>query len=257
MEEGVPKTDHAEIRALFERVAPSMRRYTTGQLANSIMHELNQPLTAIVGMADHLQMRVESAEDIPRDELLGYIGEIFAQSTRMVDMIRAVQRFTRNDTGGAPGNVELEGLVASIVDVIGVQFSSRGINIDVDIEAATPSVRGEFAPLQEALYSLLFNAREAIVAKGERGGQIDIEAKSSSDGFVLVSVRDSGEGIDRAVKQRIFEPFFTTRNPSQHAGLGLSAVQHIARRYGGDVTVSSEPGQGACFTLHLPSTSTV
>ena len=246
-----------DVHALFERVAYSTRKYTTGQLTSSVMHELGQPLTAIVGLSEYLHMCCQSGDDISRDELLESIGEIVAQSTRMVEMVRAVQRFTRNDSRAVPKDIELESLVASVVDVLNVQFSSRGIDLNVDVGASIPSICGAFTPLQEVLYNLLFNAREAIAAQGEQGGQIDVGVHASPDGFVLLSVRDSGEGIDRAIQQRIFEPFFTTRDTSQHAGLGLSAVQHIAKRYGGHVTVLSEPGQGASFTLHLPSTATV
>ncbi len=256
LEENNFSKGEVDVHALFERIAHSMRAYTAGHLGNSVMHELSQPLTGILGMAEYLQLYGESGKDIPRDQLMENIGAIIAQSLRMVEMIRSHQRFSRPDIRSEPEDIEVGRVVASIVDILGVQFGSRGIGLNVDISAPVAKVCAVPSSLQEALYNLLFNAHEAIAAQGKEGGKVDIGVESSSDGFVLLSVRDSGEGIDNAIQQRIFEPFFTTRNTAQHAGLGLSAVHHIARCYGGHVTVSSEPGQGACFTLYLPPAST-
>jgi signal transduction histidine kinase len=108
---------------------------------------------------------------------------------------------------------------------------------------------GDAGALNQVFLNILKNAAEAI--EGE-GGAIQVTV-SEEEGQVLVRVRDPGPGMEAAVKERLFEPFFTTKAAGEGTGLGLSMSRRIVERHGGSIEIASEPGEGTCVTVRLPS----
>ena len=132
------------------------------------------------------------------------------------------------------------------------QIMISGLTIDVNVPHGLDAVAGNLRLLQQVFLNLLQNAVQATPA----GGVIKVSG-ADEGGFVRLSVRDSGKGIDPADLSHIFEPFFTTKEVGKGTGLGLAVTYSIVKRHGGRIEVESAPGQGACFSVVLPKTEAV
>ena len=117
------------------------------------------------------------------------------------------------------------------------------------IDQEIPTVMGDAGALNQVFLNILKNAAEAI--EGE-GGAIHVAA-SGEDAQVVVRIRDTGPGMEAAVKERLFEPFFSTKVAGKGTGLGLSMSRRIVEQHGGAIEVASEPGEGTCVTVRLPA----
>ena len=129
-------------------------------------------------------------------------------------------------------------------------------NIEISIVAGQQvgSIRADPVYVAQLLMNLVINARDAM----PQGGRLILETSHGphpagiAGDYVVLTVSDSGCGLDEEVKQKIFDPFFTTKSPGQGTGLGLATCQTILRQCQGYITVASEPGKGTCFTLYFP-----
>ena len=219
------------------------------------VHELNQPLNAIKMGSDFLKMMLEQKRQIPEEQLSEVVREIGDQVDRASNIVRLLGDFDR------PGDFIKEKVVINepvreVFSIIGRHLELENIKLDADLAENLPPIEAHKNRLEQVIFNLLANARDAINRKrrvANEAGNHTISVKSFMEGRrVAVTVSDTGVGMSKAVMDRIFEPFYTTKEMGKGAGLGLSITYSIVKDYRGDITVHSEKGRGSTFTVTFP-----
>ncbi len=237
-------SDITEARNLQLQFAQSEKLSSLGEMISGVAHELNNPLGSVIGYAQLLQ-REEVDEDISRK-----LAAICEEAARCRKIVQDLLRFARPHT---PERrlLDINGAVESVLQLLGHQFHVDDIPIEVDLDPGMPGVLGDFHLLQQVFVNIIYNAHQALKA---RGGPGRIRARSFvRDGRVVVEIQDNGPGIEPENLKRIFDPFFTTKEVGRGTGLGLSLAHSTVRQHGGTLLVTSRPGEGATFVVELPA----
>ncbi len=215
------------------------RLATLGQLAGGVGHELRNPLGVMSNAIYYLDAVLKPAPDNIR-EYLGLLREQVTLSSRIVSDLLDSARITPAQRR----TVE----VRTIVDTqIARLHKSDRVTIAVDICASLPAVEVDPMHVGQAMFNVLTNALQAI---GDGGGEVSISAHEAAAGEIAVRISDTGPGIPPDMLDRIFEPLFTTK--ARGIGLGLSVSRAMVQANGGNISVSSEVGRGATFTITMP-----
>jgi two-component system NtrC family sensor kinase len=236
--------DLTRMRELEKRIIQAEKLASLGQLAASVVHEINNPMTAVATYADALLKRSLMSPTADPADVDKY--------KRIVDNSERVLRFTRDLVSYArpaqdkPEDVDLNALLDRAVGFCEHVLVKYGVRLEKNYAAVEPFLAVK-QNLVQVFVNLITNACHATQA----GGRIAVSTASDDD-HVVVTVADSGVGMAPEVQSRIFEPFFTTKPDGKGTGLGLSIVQGIIENHGGTVAVVSSPGQGTTFTVRLP-----
>lgn len=233
-------------RQFQSQMARTERLVSLGQQVSGVVHELSNPLTAILGYAQRLERTQPGARGTPAE-----IRRIISEAERATHILRQLQQLSR-EASAMRAPVALGDLIDRTADLTRTMLAGSPIRLVVEKRAALPRVEGDFAQLQQVLLNLLQNARQAIEQSG-RGSRIGILATAPADTRVRIEVWDDGPGIPGAIQARIFDPFFTTKPPEIGTGLGLAIVLGFVRQHGGTVSVHSPPGGGTRFAVELPA----
>ncbi|MEM1107562.1 MAG: ATP-binding protein [Planctomycetota bacterium] len=240
-------------RKLETQLRESQKREAIGQLAGGVAHDFNNLLAVISAHAELVDERVGEVEGVAKS--LGVVREAIDHAA---DVSRSLMAFSKN----LPGDKKSTDLRAVIVQTQRLLEPTLAAAVELEIEVSDENlwpVNGDAVQLQQVLLNLAINARDALP---ETGGAIWITATNtefrSGDNTrnipgVRLSVKDNGSGMPEEVRQRVFDPFFTTKGPEAGTGLGLSVVRGIVEEHGGQITVSSRPGEGATFDVLLPA----
>ncbi|MBI5632657.1 MAG: PAS domain S-box protein [Nitrospirae bacterium] len=247
--------DVTEQKSLAAQLCHSQKLETIGQLAGGIAHDFNNILTAIMGYANLILMKMPDS-----DIFKGHIEEIVKAGDRAANLTRSLLSFSRRETHDRR-SADLNIIIEDIAKLL-----RRLIREDIDMQIC---VAGEKIPIfadvgqiEQVLINLVTNARDAM----PNGGRIVIETGvrkadvswrsdtmlSAEDPYGVITVTDTGTGIDEQVKEKIFEPFFTTKESGKGTGLGLSLVSGIVKQHHGFIRVESQIGQGTTFRIFLP-----
>ena len=219
------------------------------------VHELNQPLNAIKMGSDFLQMMMEQKRQIPEEQLSEVVHEIGSQVDRASSIVRLLGDF---DHAGefTKEKVSVNEPVREVFSIIGRHLALENIKLDADLAENLPPIEAHRSRLEQVVFNLLANARDAINRKRRAAnddGNHSISVRSFMDGRrVAFTVSDTGAGMSKAVMERIFEPFYTTKETGKGAGLGLSITYSIVKDYHGDITVQSVKGEGSTFKVTFP-----
>lgn len=248
--------DGAQIRELQARVVQSEKLASVGQIAAQVVHELNNPLTAIVAYADFLVKKLERAGHEPGDlERLRRIGE---SADRILRFTRDLTTYARpNDEQQSP--VRITDVLERAATFCEHILARNGIALRFHFDKTTPSLVGRRGQLTQVFVNLITNAAHAIQDAGRvEDGEIEISAGPLVDEAgdpigVQVAVGDNGNGISPENVVRVFDPFFTTKAEGRGTGLGLSIVRTIVEAHGGRVWVRSIVGTGTKFVLEFAS----
>lgn len=245
------RTEAERMHALQARIVQSEKMASVGQLAAQVVHELNNPLTAIVSYSDFLLRKLEREEHDAADvDRLRRIGEA---ADRILHFVRDLTTFARpNDEGQGP--LDLGQVVERAAQFCEHLVDSLHIRVTITVDPATPIVRGARGALTQVFVNLVTNAAHAIEdAPNARDaeGRIDIHVGPDETDGVRVVVGDNGNGISPENVVRVFDPFFTTKADGRGTGLGLSIVRSIVDAHGGRVWVRSIVGQGSQFIVEL------
>ena len=222
------------------------RALDLGELAATIAHEVNQPLTAIVTNANFCLRRLEGVTP-NLDEFRAAVTEIVNDGTRASAVISRIRGLLMK---GASRRAELD--INRVIQDVGIllrnEFTRSRVFLRTDLAADLPPVAGDQVQLQQVLINLVMNALEAMRTSTARPGKLLIRSAKSTDG-VLVQVQDSGPGIEPGLANRIFEPFFTTK--AEGIGMGLSISHSIIESHGGRLSIVPV-SQGALLQFTLP-----
>jgi two-component system, NtrC family, sensor kinase len=235
------------------RFVDSIKLVSMGEMSAGVAHELNSPLTAIVGNAQ-LLLR-ETKPDDPQYQL---IKDIHSSGIRCQRIIKNLLTFSRQDEFSFE-DVNINGVVDSALALAAYQIEKSRIELLVNKQPDIPVISGSANSLEQIIVNLLLNARDAVEskfqAKGKNGtiGQITLDTRLHPQGnLAMVEISDNGTGIEQEDIPQIFNPFFTTKQSGKGTGLGLSVSLGIAQAHGGFIDVQTVVGQGSTFSLILP-----
>lgn len=252
----VATTDISEMVEKDSQLIQASKMTTLGEMSAGIAHELNQPLNAIKMGSEYLQMMIEKEKRIPEQALFQIVTEVSSQVDRAEDIIRRLRDFGRK-SDLTKEKVSINDPINSVLDIIGRQLRLQNIDIQLQLTANLPPILAHHNRIEQVIFNLMTNARDAINLKeesGMRNNLRNIVIKSFTDnGRVVVTISDTGIGIDPAVKGQIFEAFFTTKKMGEGMGLGLSITSGIVEDYGGKIHIDSMEGQGTTFSLSFPA----
>lgn len=210
-------------------------------MVGGIAHELNNKLTPVLGYAELLQL-----ETIPHIKHCAQnIGRSIEEAAHI---IRQLLQLAKPESGTLV-KVDLRQILVESITMLKFKLQDSGCDVSTAAPDTAVTVLGDQSQLKQVVINLVLNSLQAM--EGRKTGRLDIRVETKGD-HALFSVTDTGEGIPRELMGRIFDPFFTTKGPDRGTGLGLSICSSIIREHGGDISVESEPGNGAKFSLVLP-----
>ncbi len=230
-------------KKLEQQIIQSERLAAMGQMIGGFAHELNNPLTSILGMSELLQ-EGEAPESVRKQMVV-----LQQQARRAAEIVQNLMYFSRPP---APGKtpIDLSELVQRTLHLHAYSLRKSNITIDFLKEASLPPVSGDAHQLMQVFLNLILNSEQAMREVRDRGTlRIRIEKQEKS---VSVIFQDDGPGISPEILPNIFDPFYTTKRPGRGTGLGLSISKAILREHNGNVEAASGPGGGAVFTVTLP-----
>jgi len=226
-----------------------------GQLVAGVAHELNNPLTSVIGYAQLLQEELREASEAdmtrPTKELSHDLRRIAEESERAAKIVRNLLAFARRQSA-ARAEQDIADVMNRVLSLRAYEFRLNAIELVTDFEPGLPLVLGDGGQLQQALLNLLLNAEQAMRARTTRRIRVGARHVAESDAVELF-IADSGHGIPDENLRRIFDPFFTTREVGEGTGLGLSICYGIVRDHGGQISVESRVGLGTTFKILLPA----
>ena len=240
----------AEVEALRHReeIGHLSRVAAMGELAASIAHELNQPLSGIVSNAGAGQRFIDRG-DVDLKEIRELLADISADGRRAGDVIRGIQSMVKKGVG-AHRRIDLNDVVMSVVRMVKANAALHSCDLDTFLDPGLPAVKGDPIQLQQVLLNLVINAFDAMRDTPLSRRKVIIATESNADGVTRVSVRDYGVGIPEEEGERVFEQFFTTK--AKGLGMGLAIVRTIVESHGGTVAAENVDGGGARFHFTLP-----
>jgi PAS domain S-box-containing protein len=222
-----------------------------GQLAASIAHELNQPLSGITSNASAGQRFIDRG-NVDLGELRDLLGDIIADGRRAGDVIRGLQSMVKKEVR-ARQRVNLNELVTNVVRMVSPNAMLQTCQVETLLEPNLPEIEADAVQLQQVLLNLIINAFDAMSDTPINHRKVVIVTERSGDDAICTSVRDYGPGIPEEVGERVFEQFFTTK--TRGLGMGLAIVRSIVKSHGGTITAENAEGGGARFYFTLPASA--
>jgi two-component system NtrC family sensor kinase len=226
-----------------------------GQLVAGVAHELNNPLTSVIGYAQLLQEelldRETSDQQRGSDQIAQDLRRIAEESERAARIVRNLLAFARRQTAARVPQ-DITDLISRVLSLRSYDMRLNDVQLVTAFADDLPEVVADGGQLQQALLNLILNAQQAMRHQPVR--RLTVGARYDElEGAVEISVSDTGHGIDQTNLSRIFDPFFTTREVGEGTGLGLSICYGIIRDHGGEIAVDSRVNAGTTFTLRLPA----
>lgn len=231
------EADRARLRAEFER---SERLRSLGTLVSGVAHELNNPLTAILGFAEALSTTA-------RAEQARQVGIIREQALRCRRIVQGLSTFSGRGSEVFE-HLELRPLLERVVRGFEFELARKRVRVELCTEEDLPTVNGDRFALEQMVANLLANALHA----GPPGSRVTISAHALAHEIEL-SVEDEGSGFPADIQGRVFDPFFTTRMPGEGTGLGLAVVHGIVTAHGGTIRAENRTSKGARVSVKLPT----
>jgi two-component system NtrC family sensor kinase len=239
--EGV-KQQMTELKQTQAQLVQSTKLAAIGELAANIAHEINNPLTTVLGFASFIAERLKP-EDPMREELT----LIQDEASRARDIVRDLLQFSRQ-RDFMPETANLNHVLDQVVTMVRRQGAFGIVSVAEEYAPDLPTVEVDVSRIKQVFLNIINNAVYVM----PNGGTLTVRTKADHRG-VRVELEDTGPGIAPEHRDRIFDPFFTTKPEVSGTGLGLSVSLGIVQSHGGTIDVQSAPGQGATFTIKLPA----
>jgi len=240
------------LRSTQAQLVQAEKLSAIGQLVAGVAHELNNPLTSVIGYAQLVHEEVEGNPALAAHAsgLMDDVSRILSESDRAARIVRNLLTFARRQTAERSKH-DIADLCGRVVDLRAYDSRLKGIEVVTRFTPDLPPVYVDGGQLQQALLNLVLNAEQAMQSSVVK--RLEVAATMEPEcGAVLLTVSDTGHGIDATNMARVFDPFFTTRGVGEGTGLGLSIVYGIVRDHGGQIWVTSDVGRGTTFFLRLP-----
>ncbi len=226
----------------------SAKLVAIGEMAAGVAHELNSPMTVMIGTAQMMQRDI--GKDDHRSE---WLDDIISCGMRCKKIIQNLLSFSRQGQFSfTETNVNEQ--VHRVLSLIHYQINRNNIEIRKALDTDLPTIMANGHQLQQVIINLLLNARDALEeSEGEKCITISTGIKQKQDqSWIVITVEDTGHGIEKENMHKIFNPFYTSKEASRGTGLGLSVSLGIAQSHGGTIEAESEPGIGSVFRLVIP-----
>lgn len=244
-----------ERKKLEEQLLQAQKMEAIGQFAGGIAHDFNNMLTAIMGYGEFLKRDID--KDSPSQR---YVDVILSVAAKSADLTQQILAFSRKQIIN-PKQTALNELIKGIEKLL-LRLIGEDIEINITLSDGNLTVLVDPGQLEQVLMNLCTNARDAMPDGGTifistgtdflDGEYIKTYDVKNAGMYALITVTDTGSGMDEKTRQRIFEPFFTTKELGKGTGLGLSTVYGIIKQHNGHINVYSEPGKGTTFKIYLP-----
>lgn len=234
---------HQRVLSLRAALAQAEQKAALGQMAANVAHQIGTPLNLVSG---YVQVMIEESQGDAR--AFHRLQTVEAQIRKVTNAVRTMLDFARRPALQREA-VDLAALVEQVCEISRPALHAASVEVRVDVRAPLPSVSADPVQLELALLNLVSNSLDAMPA----GGRLDISLSANND-RVRVVVADSGTGIPADLLPRIFDPWVTSKPAGRGTGLGLNITREVVASHGGAITVRSEAGQGAVFTIDLPTT---
>jgi signal transduction histidine kinase len=235
--------DVTQEKRMEEQLVMTDRLASIGELSSGIAHELNNPLTSVIGFS---QLLMEG--DVP-DSIKEDLGIVHSEAQRAAAIVKNLLTFARKH---APVK-ELSNVNAVVEDVLRLRsYEQKVNNIEVEnrLSPNLPEIMIDHFQMQQVFLNIMVNAEFAMQEAHHKGKLVVTTEKL--DGIIRTSFADDGPGITQENLKRLFDPFFTTKEVGKGTGLGLSICHGIVTEHGGQIYATSEKGQGATFVVELP-----
>jgi len=243
------KMAEAEALQNREEIGHLSRVAAMGELAASIAHELNQPLSAIVSNAGAGQRFIDCG-DVSLAELRELLADISADGRRAGDVIRSIQSMVKKGAS-TKKQVNLNELVMNVVQMVHPNAMLHSCELGTFLDPNLPTVEGDPVQLQQVLLNLIINAFDAMRDTAASRRKVVIATERNGHDAIRASVRDYGSGIPQEARERMFEQFFTTKGKG--LGMGLAIVRSIVKSHGGTIAAENVNDGGARFHFTLPA----
>ncbi len=242
-------------RVQAEKFEGNSRLISMGEMASSLAHELNQPLTAIanycMGLSARIRTRVANQQTLNSDELLDALGKTAAQAERAGRVIRRIRDFVKRSEPEHQ-NCLIANIVADAVGLSEIETSRQGVRLRLDLAPNLPVVQADPVLIEQVLLNLLKNATDAMRESTQRELVLGVVQRAGQIEFAII---DTGPGIAQEIHDKLFEPFFTTK--ADGMGMGLNICRSIIEAHRGRLWVENNPTGGCTFRFSIPINSAV
>jgi len=236
---------HQRLKESQEQLIQAEKLTSLGQLAASIAHEVNNPLSGVLAYTQLLAKKVRG-DNIPKEVALQYLSKMEAELTRSTKLIRHLLDFARQSPP-ALRQLNLNDVVNRAFDLAAHSAELQHVQIVRELDPSLPNLMADFDQLHQVCTNLILNAIQAM----PQGGKLTLRT-SVDNGQLKMEVQDTGCGISPENMRKLFTPFFTTKHEVKGVGLGLAISYGIIQRHHGRIEVQSKKGEGATFTIYLP-----
>jgi signal transduction histidine kinase len=235
--------DVTKQKRMEEQLIMTDRLASIGELASGIAHELNNPLTSVIGFS---QLLLEG--DVPAD-MKEDLGTVYSEAQRAAVIVKNLLTFARKH---APVKqlCQVNTVIEDVLRLRAYEQKVNNIEIEKRLEPNLPEIMIDNFQMQQVFLNIVVNGEFAMLESHHRG-KLTITTKKY-DNFIKITITDDGPGIARENLKHIFDPFFTTKEVGKGTGLGLSICHGIVTEHGGQIYARSEEGQGATFVVELP-----
>jgi PAS domain S-box-containing protein len=237
-------TDITERKKAEQQVLVNAKLASVGELVAGVAHEVNNPLTGVIGYAQLLAERQDVPQSVKED-----LQKIYEESQRTVKIVKNLLGFARQYKP-EKNLVDINELIERTLELEAYKMRTGNVGLSTKLGTDIPLILADYNQIQQVLLNIMSNAQQAM-AETKRKGKITVTTDVVED-YVRISVADNGPGISPENITIIFDPFFTTKPAGSGSGLGLSVCHGIIAEHGGNIYAESTPGKGTTFTIELP-----
>jgi len=236
--------DVTELKSAQQQLLQAEKLSTIGNVISGVAHELNNPLSVVLGFSQLLMAR---RPDDPSLRDLNRVNDAALRCQKIVKNLLSFARMHKPERSLGCLNRAIE----ETLELKKYQLRVQNIDVACELDPDLPETHVDFHQIQQVVLNLITNAEHAMAASRERSGRLTLRSRRAGE-RLFIEVEDNGEGMSQATLDKIFDPFFSTKEPGLGTGLGLSVSYGILGEHAGSIRAESELGRGTRFTLELP-----